>query len=187
MTATRRYRPGGNKRYIAGKLSDDCVAFCRVFWGSFKLYVKTKEKETDTPSEAGPNVVLMFTPDQKPMISVDMTALTQQELVVLGEFFEFAGGLIQSLIRHRDEEAARAYAEGDDTFIRSYRPVPQLVVRDGPLGQHSEGLLIGPEGIPGKLGRELAARRLGRVRDDLAGEQPEGSVTEDNDPQVDQP
>jgi hypothetical protein len=185
---TRRYRPGGNKRYSAGRISDDCVAFIRVYWGSIKLYVKPKTNEPkDRPTEPGPNVVLLLTPDQKPSISMELSALTQRELVELGKFLEFTGGLVQSLIRHRDEVAARAYAEGDDSFVRSYRPVPQLVVRDGALAQYSESLLIGPEGIPGELGRGLAARGLRGVRDDLAGEAPTGAVSEDNGPPPDEP
>lgn len=48
-------------------------------------------------------------------------------------------------IRH-DKEADEAWKAGDDSHSRSYRRLPQLVIREGRKPEHDSGVPSGPDG-----------------------------------------
>lgn len=61
--------------------------------------------------------------------SLNLVALTVPELDALEQFFIRAFQLVRPVCEQLDERAKTAFEEGDETYVRLYRPVPQLHVR----------------------------------------------------------
>jgi len=118
----------------------------------------------------------------------DLTSLTEEELIALQELWTSAFEWALPVCQQRDKDAQNAFDNGDDSHIRIYRAVPQLVYRKRPVGEHSQSVLDGPSDAPvvGAVGEPGD----GDVRADgieVAERDEEGSKPQDNWPTINQP
>jgi hypothetical protein len=142
--------------------------------------------ETDPEGELGENLVLVIPRPYGKPVSLNFSALTEQELQVTRQIFEKLFDMVEPIVKQRDMEAQRAFDNGDDSFTRIYRQVPQYIVREGAIAPYSESVFGGSKELPLGLGDELDPD--GRVRadgDGVADEVPEGGGSEDDQPQAD--
>ena len=145
----RLYVPGRRSR--GGKMSDDRAAWVKVVFADGNIYIKQwsdEEKELGIP-EYGPNVVFMLTSNRGQRLTFDVTSLTLAELEALKNFFGLMWELAEPIIRRRDEVAKDEQEKGNDAFVRIYRAVPQLVIRDRIVEAHKQGILNGFEDATG--------------------------------------
>lgn len=86
-------------------------------------------------------------PGRRSATSLNLNALTVPELNALEEFFIRAFKLARPVCEQLDERAKTAFEEGDETYVRLYRPVPRLYVRKRSEREQREGI---PErsGVP---------------------------------------
>ena len=181
-----RYRPGSrNPRYR--KLTKGGYVEARMAWvetvlGSQVLMYYPDSPEDVEVKEEGPTVRILMPSHRGPTVVWDLTYLTEGELDKLREFFELAFTTAAPIVRERDRIADEALARGDDSFSRSYRRVPQLVVRPRQEPAHGEGVLDGHENVPSSDGDSDSS--AGRVRGpggSVADSGPEEGSTEDDE------
>lgn len=162
------------------------IAWLRVAIGQFIILRHPKD---DEDKEAGPTVRLYLPrPGARPM-QYNLTALTKQELDWLRDLLNLACDLAEPIVEHRDKVAQDAFDNGDDSFARIYRQVPQLIVRERAFEGHGEGVYDGSSGVPfseWRGGRK--ARGVRRTGDELAPDEqdeglPEDERTEDDEPE----
>lgn len=151
---TRRYTPG------YGKLSSDRVAWLRTVPTNQisisvvdPIGVLDKEdpdfEQKAAKSEKGDNVLLFVTvPGRRNPLTWNISAMTSEELEAARKFFNHLFDLADPIVRERDKVAKDAYDKGDDSYTRSYRQLPQLVIRQGQESRHSESLHDGPSDAP---------------------------------------
>lgn len=151
---TRRYTPG------YGKLSSDRVAWLRTVPTQQiaislvdPIGVLDKEdpdfEEKAAKSEKGDNVLLMMTVSgRRTPLTWNMSAMTTEELEATRQFFNHLFDLADPIVRERDKVAEDAYNKGDDSYTRSYRQLPQLVIRSRQESADSESLHDGSPDAP---------------------------------------
>lgn len=132
---TRRY----NKQ---GQFSEARSAWTRIDTTDVVIYEHDGEGLTYQDGSTLHEVVLSIRTGgrQKPM-SVNLSGMTREELEVLREIFDYAITKARPTCDALDAIAQEAFdAYGDDTYVRLYRPVPQLFVRQRPQSQHDPRL-----------------------------------------------
>lgn len=146
-----------------------------------------EEDEHDDP-ELGPTYVLILPRMSGRPVRFNLTSLTEEELTLTRQFFETLFDLALPVVRHRDKVAQHAADQGDDSYVRIYRQVPQFIERKGPLGQDDQRLLqrswdlVVGAGTDGTLDGGLRG-----VGDELAPSESEEDRSQDDRPQADQP
>lgn len=185
----RKFRPGRQRRFTEGKMSKNRLAWLSTYIGQFVLmYYATPEETEDSEkveSEPGPTLRLMLPQQRGRSIMFNLTALTHEELVKLKELFDIMFSIAEPIVKQRDKAARDAFDRGDDSFIRSYRQVPLMVVRPWAFTADGQGVLQRPD-------NDDAGDRVdgdeGVVSDagvPLADGEPEDGLAEDDDPQTD--
>jgi len=151
--------------------------------------------------EYGDEVTLTFVQGRQ-RFSVNLTNFTAQELLAFENFITATIARARPVTIARDRIVQEVYDEqGDDSFTRLYRTVPELYVRKGEVGQYSTGVQRGPQDaaeVPGTgyvvtpvLGvvdrqmaerdaRDLLAADDGAEADLAAGVQPVGKGEEES-------
>lgn len=150
------YQPGHRRKDLkkpasAGseQYSDTRYAWARTHVGQFVILVGDESNET------GPDVILYIPrPGKMPDVTIALSSLTEQELDALETLVTEAFKWARPVVQKRDQEAQRAWNEGDDSFTRNYRPVPQLVFRKRPGEEHGQELQQRPESIPDSSRRD---------------------------------
>lgn len=103
----------------------------------------------DYDPEAGDDLVVAFNQlGRRYGSALNLTQLTAKELTAFREFINRAIDLAEPVVRQRDEEADHAFNEGNDTFERIYRAVPQLVYREGAVETYCKSLFERPDDLP---------------------------------------
>ena len=184
------------RRYITtGKITEGRIVWLNIVSGQFVLLRGSHEEQEATQAvpEWGTDYRLYFPrPGTKP-VSINLTALTTDELHKFREFLNIAFDLAEPVVAQRDRIAQDAFNEGDDSFARSYRQIPQLVIREGAVGQDDEGVYFRPDDLPS--GDESGRGEVGDLRvpdggvrgagDELASGEPSTPESEDDEPQAD--
>lgn len=151
MPQARKFKPGfrtGQKTY--GQVDPCQVAWLDIHYGRISIFSYPWEgEEVGSEINLGPNVGL-FLPQGKPKIM--LSNLTVEELNSLRELVNMAIDLALPVAAERDRIADVAAREGDDSNYRAYRRAPQLVKFEGAIDKHNQGLLFGPDGVPGSDG-----------------------------------
>jgi hypothetical protein len=183
-----------------GKLGDSRVMWLRVAVSQFVLQRYTKSKaqleaeaelgeELEAPPddpEYGPTYLLVIPRQGARPVKLNMTALTEEELKLTRHFFNELFDLVEPIVRYRDKVANDAFAEGDDSYARIYRQVPQFIVRSGSLREDDQRILDGSQDIPtGTGGDDTADGGVRGVRDELAPGEPDEGGSKDLGPAVD--
>lgn len=158
------YRPGSKKYPVGdGKMSANRLAWLRTAIGQFVVMTDDVTEETKkTVAEFGPTYRLFLPrPGTRP-VTYNITALTHEEFQALKKFMEHLFEIAEPVILERDRIAEDAFSKGDDSFARSYRQVPQLVIREGPVRKDDEGVSERPDDLPS--GDESESGRVEDVR-----------------------
>lgn len=132
------------------------------------------------PEIGDPVRLVLRVPRARPIIMY-LTSLTVAELDALQTFFNKAIDLARPIAAKLDAQAQQAFEEGDDSYSRIYRAVPEIVERQRKVGQHGTSVPSGPDGAQsladGGLDGQHRASSDG-VPDDVQ----EGVGTLDNEP-----
>jgi len=145
------FKPGQReKRYISGRVDDSKAAFTDTYMGRYFIIIGNKTEEQDA-GQPGDDVVLCFPKksyrrNTGPAIS--LTNLTYLELQTLRKLFDLAFEWAEPIVQERDRVAQDAFDQGDDSFERLYRRVPNLVIRKRPKRENSDGVRERPESLP---------------------------------------
>lgn len=135
--AGRSYQPGHrNPKLKPGHFSENRLAWVTTHIGQFViLTAEESEGQVGKP-------IRLFHPTGKNGLgfSWDLTVLTVEELNSLRELLETAFEWALPICEARDKEAKDANDQGDDSFTRLYRAVPQLVYRSRPEPIDREGV-----------------------------------------------
>jgi len=109
----------------------------------------------------GPEIVLVVRAFPRSYVYLNLSNMNHIELEALKEIFTTAIDWAEPICIARDKEAEDAAREGDDSYIRNYRPIPQLVFRKRLERERSEGLLHGSQDVtPGSEGGSDSAGPL---------------------------
>lgn len=120
-------------------------------------------------------------------IVMNLSNCSEQELKYLGALWELAIDLAMPTAIHRDKEARDAISNGDDSFSRSYRPIPVWAVRTGKGVEYPESLRDRLESLSrGELIGEDYGREYRRTSSDLAPRQPVQSESENDESKTDE-
>lgn len=182
----RIYKPGfrpGQTQY--GQVTEHQVAWVETHFGRISLmsYPKANENEDGSLFNVGPNVVLELPPGRN---KLNLGTLTAEELRLMKELLDLAFELAAPVATERDRIADEAKRNGDDAVYRSYRRAPQLVVREGPLGEHIKGVLFGSDDVSGSDGdADSNSGRDGGAGDGVAAAEPKREEAEDYASQID--
>lgn len=152
MTSSEReYRPGfrpGRKKY--GQVSNNQAAWLETHYGVINMMLYPWREEDELSSlNVGPNVSIVMPPRQNNMM---LTNLTVEELHKMKEFFDLAFELALPVAAERDRIADESAGNGDDSVYRAYRRAPSLVIREGQITAHREGIQFGSVGVSGSNG-----------------------------------
>lgn len=123
----------GNRRRITpyGKWSETSRVYLDLHRFKSSLYIVTGANKEDVKSgEEGPEVIMGFSRDGE-LMYMNLTSLTHRELQALKEFMNIAVANAQDIVIRRDEAAQEALENGDDSFVRIYRRIPEIVIREG--------------------------------------------------------
>lgn len=132
------------RKYMPEQISDTRTRWVLLGTTSVVLY------ESEEPDDAGhfagyPSVRLVFSRNRE-RLSLLLTHYTAEEIRMLREFVNHALDLAEPLCEERDRIAREAFENNDDdTYIRLYRPTPQLHVRKRRQPQHGARVPGGPD------------------------------------------
>lgn len=142
------------------------------------------EGKEDYRSEYGRDVIIHIPrPGKIPDVHINLTSFTTEELNALIEFFTKCFDMARPIVERRDQEAQDAWEAGDDSLVRHYRAVPQLVFRQRPVREHSEGVQQRPSGVSESSGGGDSDRRVRRTGDELAeSDEGTGGAQDDGTP-----
>lgn len=183
-------------------MSENRIAWLRTINGQFvllhypegSLNEDGEEGDTDrsgqfdTERQYGYNLQLLIPILHRKPLTINLTSLTIEELEMTRQFFNTAFDMAEPVVRLRDQVAEDAFANGDDSFARSYRPVPQLVIRKRQEQLDVPRLHLGSEDPPDGAGSNGAGSGGVRgVRDELAPGESEESQSQDDEPEADKP
>ena len=86
----------------------------------------------ETQSEEGTTYLLVLTiPGRRTPLKWNLSGMTLPELEATRRFFNLAFDLADPVVRERDKVAADASQDGDDSYSRIYRGLPEFVIREG--------------------------------------------------------
>lgn len=182
-------RPGRKKQtYGDGRMSENRIAWLRVIIGQFVI-MRDNGSDEDIVKEFGPTYRLYLPRPGARAMSFNITALTHEEFLALKEMFQYLFDISEPIILERDRIANAAFDKGDDSFARSYRQIPQLIIRERKVGKDGQGLHERPVDLPD--GDESEAEEVGEVRmsdggvrgagNELASGKSEAAVSKDDD------
>jgi hypothetical protein len=182
--AQRKFKAGRTSKFREERMSEDRRAWLKTFVGQFIL--KISPREEDDPSEYGDSVWLVIPrPNSRPVM-LNLTALTHEELKLTRQFFNAVFDIAEPLCMDRDKVAQDAFDQGDDSHIRLYRSVPELIVRKGTVGAHGQVLRERLANVASGPEQHVDPSRAFRDdSDDVATEAPADDRPEDDEPASD--
>lgn len=184
--ADRIYKPGlrGSARRF-GRLGENRAAWLKAAAVEMFLmqYIDGESENNPNPNaEVGDTFVLVVGQPGRRPVNLNFSNMTVEELKAAREFVNLAIDLAEPVAAARDKAARKAADEGDDSFGRIYRPVPDMVKRPWAFGPDGKSLRNGLEDLP--LGHPGDADRHGErvrgVRDDVATDESSGPEAEDD-------
>lgn len=183
----RKYKPGTrNPNFRDERFSDERFAWLRTYLGQFVILWRENDQDESGTEAVTPTVSLLLTrPGGRP-VTYNITSLTRDELDSTRQFFTMLFDMAEPLVDERDKVAHDAAAQGDDSYVRSYRQLPEVVVRKRTVGPDREVLRERPADDadgPADDGSDDAGLR--GHGDGLAPETPEDDRTQDDEPTAD--
>lgn len=115
-----------------------------------------------------------------------LTVLTEKELIALRSLWEHAFKLALPVVQERDREAAHAAAQGDDSYRRIYRQLPEFHIRTRKVKPHSSSVLDGSSDVSEGLGDDGSSPGgLPEAGSGVADDQPEDPEGSNDESQAD--
>lgn len=138
---------GRKKPPVFGKYTDARVAW--VDLGIYQTVIYDGESSgtyliTEREYDYDPIKLVIRKSRSKQQILVDLTFFTEEELNTFRSIVEKACDLAKPICQKLDQLAKEAYENGDDSFTRLYRSVPELHERERKSRKQREGLLDRP-------------------------------------------
>ena len=93
-------------------------------------------------------IIAIEVPGRSRRLNWDLSSMTMEELEATRQFFNYCFDQAEPVVRERDKVANAALEEGDDSYIRVYRPVPQFIVRERAKPSNNQGVHDRPEDPP---------------------------------------
>jgi hypothetical protein len=133
------WQPGHKRPHVKydGKLSKDRYAWLEVNFGKMVLSV---DEDADDATEGYPTCFLVYQVARSRNLIHNMTALTEEELEAWKTFVDMVYEKALPVVRERDRLAAEAMEQGDDSYARSFRRDPILIVRNPESSRRSDVL-----------------------------------------------
>lgn len=176
-----------------GRVNRNRIGWVRSILGVFEVRQFLPEDEGNAVShdgellsdlQIGPTIRLAFPIGRTGrQVTFNLTACTEKELDAIEQLFQLAINLARPVVQHRDEVARDALESGDDSYSRSYRQAPELVVRHRQIATYSKGVLHRPENVPPRPGGPGAGGDrdgAGGAGDGVADEAPPDAGPEDD-------
>lgn len=132
---TYRNRGGPPKHHIGPNRE----SWVRIFGSELVLYIDDTVQE-DEPDGDLPEIKMSISAGTGRAKILRLTNLTRRELDVLREFLNRAIDKAEPIVDELDRRAEEAWKEGDDSYSRQYRAIPELVVREQRERPHDSGL-----------------------------------------------
>lgn len=128
---------GARRKTPFGKWSETCRVNLDIEAGlRAAIYIVPEEmKEQRLIGEPGPDVFLGFT-SPRDGVNINLSKLTHDELTALKEVTDMAFANAQQVVLQRDANAKEALQNGDDSYVRIYRRVPEIIIREGEKFKH---------------------------------------------------
>lgn len=151
MSRGMRRGVGATRQYGTGRISKNRVAWLRTSAAQFNLLRYPQEsidQEDEMPrieTEEGDNVMLLIPQRAGRPCVIHLTGMTYDEFDKTRQLFNLMFKIAEPIVKHRDKVAEDASANGDDSYSRIYRAVPEFVVRQGALATDSQGLRNRPQ------------------------------------------
>lgn len=205
MPSKRPFKPGMKTRYKPGRFTDERKAWVETSIGTiilqiFKYTGSTATQDTDEDSddtevydaisidaERTDTIRVYFPARGGRPLSINVTSMTEEELLHVAHFFKAVFEIALPLVRERDRMAQDAFNQGDDSFARNYRPVPRLIVRAREVGGDAERVLLRlAEVFGGDRGTGNLIRRLRGDSYELAPGKSEEGGPQDDGPKADE-
>lgn len=140
-----KIKPGSSTSGMAvGKVGEDRVAWLDTSEGTLIYYNSKDESDVEVASE----VRLSIQKSKVPLVSLNLTSYTIEELEAVATFIINLINKARPIVKWRDQEAEEAFQNGDDSFSRSYRPLPHLVDRERSLYGDRKSVPLRPDDIP---------------------------------------
>lgn len=193
--AQSQYRPGSKGRNVGRyRISENRIAWARTSITQLALMrytdeeMKTVEKRyPGDEGELGDTLRLMISTTSGRPYTLNLTAMTAEELEAFEGLVTLALRMAKPIVQDRDREAADRYANGDDSYSRSYRQLPQFVIRAGSFGPNDQGVLDGFEdAVTGPVSHRAPEREVRGGRPEVADEEPEAAEPQDDEPPDDE-
>jgi hypothetical protein len=188
------YRPGQGRRKAGSyRISKNRAAWADTFITKLALMRYTEEEMTKAEQrlpgdegEYGDTYRLMISTTSGRPYTLNLTAMTHDEFVAVSNLLKLALRLVEPIIVERDRRAAEAYEHGDDSLSRTYRQLPQFVIREGALGEYDESVLHGLEhALTRPPGINDPRRPVRESSPGVAESLPEDSESEDDGEETD--
>lgn len=90
-------------------------------------------------------IIAIEVPGRSRRLNWDLSSMTMDELEATRQFFNYCFDQAEPVVRERDKVANAAAEQGDDSYVRVYRPIPQFIIRQGTQSNDSESVHDGPE------------------------------------------
>lgn len=141
-----------NQKRTAGKIVDQRVAWANLPKYDFILFVgsdkpnSTQEFDPDTP----PVRIELRSPGRNNPTVISLTHMTADELYCFERFMQHAIDKARPICDLLDRRAQEAFDNGDDSFERLYRAVPQFVDRERGIKEHGPSVQSGLERFRGE-------------------------------------
>lgn len=101
----------------------------------------------NNPATNKPKVILAINRGAGKPLAIDLSQLTEQELIAFRETVLIATEVAQPICAALDQRAQEAMQNGDDTDPRTYRQVPVVFVRPRSLAEYDRRILDGRENV----------------------------------------
>lgn len=187
---TSGYSPRGKSRNRVGhfKIGKNRVAWANTFITKIALMRYSEEDmatiEQTIPGdqgEQGDTLRLMISTTSGRPYTLNITAMTEEELEAFEGIITLALRMARPIILDRDREAKERYANGDDSYSRSYRQLPQFIIRQGSFGPDDQSLFVGFEhALAGPESERDIPRTVRADGPGLADEVSQDSSTQDD-------
>jgi hypothetical protein len=123
----------------APKQANDAACVAKVYNREFRLILSSKRGQAQPPD------VIISLP--KGDSGFSLTSLSADELRAVRALFDLAFELAEPISEILDDQALKAWEDGDDTFKRLYRAAPVFALRERVLTEHYSRLPDGPERV----------------------------------------
>lgn len=136
-----------------GRLPDDQVGFLQLSKYTVSVFqndlIPSEEIDSEMPEPLDVIRVAFRFPGRRAATTLNLTALTGEELTALRTIIDHAFALAEPIVDELDQRAQEAHDNGDDSYSRLYRSLPALIIRERVVRAHDQSVPDRPDGVDG--------------------------------------